>query len=733
LEELIRHKDQYYILATSTLVADRTRVLKQGETFAVLDRSGDIRAVGLGEQGVYHEGTRYVSSCSLRIGGAKPLLLGSSVRRENPVLTVDLTNPDFTGEGRGRIPHGWLHLVRSIFVWDAACYQMLRVRNYGHGAVRVPLELSIETDFADIFEVRGTRRARRGRCRAPVHGAHHWSIDYEGLDGVLRRLRVECAPQPAAMTSDELRFDLSLEPNEEETIYFVAHCSSRPRREARDVVPIVAVDAPSLEHDEALRRAERAHHALRDRFCEIHTSNERFNEWLHRSQSDLLMMVTETDEGFYPDAGVPWFSTRFGRDGIITALETLWVNPDLAAGVLRYLAAHQASEVDPERDAEPGKILHETRKGEMAALHEIPFDRYYGSVDATPLFVMLAAAHHDRTGDLEFAEELWPSVERALEWLERFGDLDGDGFVEYDRRSPKGLVQQGWKDSGDSVFHADGTPAEGPIALCEVQAYAYGARVGAARLLRALGREEPARKLEQQAEALRAQFELAFWCEDLATYSLALDGHKRPCRVRTSNAGHALFTGIARGDHARRVGETLLDPASFSGWGVRTVAAGETAFNPMSYHNGSVWPHDNALVASGLARYGQRHAMMCILAGLFEATTFVELSRLPELFCGFARRAGEGPTLYPVACSPQSWAAASVYSLLESALGMRVVAAQSQIQFHHPRLPAFLKEVEIRDLHLGDSAVDLSLRRDAEGGVAFRVRKRGAVDVVTTK
>jgi len=457
--------------------------------------------------------------------------------------------------------------------------------------------------------------------------------------------------------------------------------------------------------------------------AKIKTSNHLFNEVISRSASDMYMLVTPTERGLYPYAGIPWYSTVFGRDGIITAMMLLWADPSIAKGVLRYLAEMQATDVDPAADAQPGKILHERRLGEMARLGEVPFRRYYGTVDATPLFVMLAGQYYERTGDQETIKAIWPNIEAALRWCDEYGDRDGDGFVEYHRETDQGLANQGWKDSHDSIFHADGSGAEGPIALCEVQAYVFAAKQAAARLATTLNQADISNRLAKEAVNLRERFEAAFWCEDISTYALALDGAKRPCRVRASNAGHALFAGIAAPERAHRVARTLMSPDSFSGWGIRTLARGEARYNPMSYHNGSIWPHDNGLIALGMAQYGLKHEAAQVFRALFEVASYQELRRLPELFCGFTRRRHRGPTAYPVACSPQAWAAATPFALLGSSLGLELNHEGNAVRFNDPTLPSFLDEVLIHELRVNASTFDLRLHRYGQD-VSLNVLKR---------
>ena len=714
--------DQFYIFSTSARTDDRTRVMKHGDTFAVFDRFGDIEQIGTGELGVYDHDTRILSRLSLRLDGHRPLLLSSTIKEDNAVLAVDLMNPDLPRDG-DLIPRGTVHIDRARVLLDGACHERVRIHNYGDSSVEIAMSIECGADFADIFEVRGTQRARRGtKLPTRVEGAA-LELGYEGLDGRVWRTRLAFDPPPTRLSETRAEYSLQLAPRGEAVCQIVV-AGERPER---------AAAPPTASYEDAARRVSDILARARADEPQISTSSEPFNDWLSRSLADLRMMRTETPYGPYPYAGVPWFSTPFGRDGIITALECLWFDPGVAKGVLQYLAATQAESDDAKRDAQPGKVLHETRSGEMAATGEVPFARYYGSVDATPLFVMLAGAYYERTGDRPVAEALWPHLERALDWIDRHGDLDTDGFVEYARRTESGLIQQGWKDSHDSVFHRDGTFAEAPIALCEVQAYVYAAKRSAAALAHALGDFARAHELEEAAQALRQRFEEVFWCEDLSTYALALDGRKQLCRVRASNAGHCLYAGIVSDERAERLASTLLCDASYSGWGIRTLAQTEAHYNPMSYHNGSVWPHDNALIAAGLARYGCKSEALRVLTGLFDASLFFDLHRLPELFCGFARRPDESPTQYPVSCAPQSWASASVLMLLQACLGLDVRGAERKVVFANPVLPEFLREVHINGLRVGDASVDLYLVRHREDVGINVVRREGRVNVVTMK
>jgi glycogen debranching enzyme len=705
----------FYIPMTGPAARPR-RSLKHDDTFIVLDSHGDIGASAGGPDGLFNADTRYLARLELALDDVPPLLLGSNLRDDNSALTVDLTNPDIYRNGRIVLQKDLLHIVRTVFLWRGTAYQRIGLQNHGENPASFDLTLLFDNDFADLFEVRGEKRLRRGTGSSKLLSPSDVALDYMGLDGKSRSTALHFDPRPTHLAVNAASYHFELAPQQVSSLFVAASCN---KPAAHKPVPFFR---GLLAHRREMRQSAAG-------AASIETSNDIFNEVLCQSMADLNMLMTDTPQGRYPYAGIPWYSTTFGRDGIITALQMLWIDPRIARGVLKRLAFYQARTVDPLADAEPGKILHEMRGGEMADLHEVPFARYYGSVDATPLFVLLAGLYVERTGDDETLAELWPAIEAALGWIDGAGDPDHDGFVEYQRASERGLANQGWKDSYDAIFHADGRLAEGYIALAEVQGYVFAGKQLAARCALRLGKADQARKLAAEAQRLAERFEEAFWCEELGTYALALDGAKQPCRVRTSNAGQLLFSGIVREDRARMVATDLMRPHFFTGWGIRTVARGEARYNPMSYHDGSIWPHDNALIVLGLARYDLKQPVERVFKALFDAATYMDLRRLPELFCGFQREKQRGPTLYPVACAPQAWASATPFTLLEAALGLEFDAQHGEIRLRNPRLPAFLNEVILRELQLGASSVDLRVRRHGDDVSLEVLRRRGQIQV----
>jgi glycogen debranching enzyme len=710
---------QFSIAAGATFQERRTRTLKHGDTFAVFDHRGDIGIETGSAEGLYNRDTRILSQLTLLLEEARPLLLSSMIQDDNTVFSADLSNPDLMIGDQIAFRREQIHLHRLKFLWNGACYERLLVRNFGDHPLRVNLALCFGADFADLFEVRGEHRAARGDSSAVRSSDGKVVLRYMGLDQIERITTLEFCPEPQSLGTARAAFEVTLRPRQVRRIF-------------------VRVGMPNAEASawsgrtfyRHMRHARQALHESSSRAASIDSSNSLFNEVVRRSISDLYMLVTDTPLGAYPYAGTPWFSTPFGRDGIITALMTLWADPSIAKGVLRFLASTQATSLEPQRDAEPGKILHEMRHGEMANLREVPFGRYYGSVDATPLFVLLLGEYFSRTGDLDTVRELWPNALAALQWIDTFGDRDGDGFVEYYRQTNSGLANQGWKDSQDAVFHRNGQYAQGPIALCEVQAYVYGAKRHASILADELGFRHLAVQLQSQAESLRQNFEAKFWCEELSVYALALDGQKQPCRVVSSNSGQVLLTGIADPARAQRVAHTLLGVSCFSGWGIRTLGLAEPHYNPMSYHNGSVWPHDNGLIALGLARYGHKEATAQIFTAMFDAASYMDLRRLPELFCGFLRRERNAPTQYPVACSPQAWASATVLALLQACLGLELAEARNEIAFFRPALPSFLNELHLRNLRLTRGSADVLLKRHGSDITVTQTRRDGDIAVV---
>lgn len=717
--DVIEVDQQFYIRASSALADDRTRVLMNGDTFAIFDRGGDIQPVGFGQQGIFHNETRHLSRLEMFFCGFRPLLLSSTIREDNVLFAIDLTNPDIQLESGASLPRGTVHIYRTKFLTELICYDQITVNNYGDTPIDVDLSFEFEADFADIFEVRGEKRKHRGEKLPQEIGRSSVALAYDGLDHVRRTTRVVCSALTCEPHQGGIAVPLQIEAHGEASFTVNVACE----RQGNGPIAITS-------YGESLQAMNLKQSTGPLAAVDIQTSNEQFNNWIRRSCADLAMMVTQTPHGLYPYAGVPWFSTVFGRDGIITALELLWLVPSIAKGVLCYLAATQATAHDAARDADPGKILHEMRKGEMARLGEIPFGRYYGTVDGTPLFVLLAAAYYERTVDQEFLRRIWPNILAALEWIDVYGDPDHDGFVEYARQTDHGLVQQGWKDSGDSVFYSDGRLAVGPIALCEVQAYVYAAKNGIATVAADLGHKDLSDRLRAQASELRSKFQSTFWSDELGMFALALDGEKRQCQVRSSNAGQCLFSGIASDKQFLSISDALLSPAFFSGWGVRTLVRAESRYNPMSYHNGSMWPHDNALIALGSLRKREKDLALRITSGLLDLSSEVMFHRLPELICGFGRRPGKGPTLYPVACSPQAWAAGSVFMLLQACLGLEIRASESRIFLHHSALPEKVQHIQIRNLMVGKASVDLAFERYADSVSINVLRRSGDVEIV---
>lgn len=698
--------DKYHISSDAVNADERIKVLNHFDSFGIFDRWGNIQPHGKMVHGIYHEGTRFINKLLLLVNNEKPVLLSSSIKENNDVLSVDLTNQACS------LTEGSVHLSRSQFIRNRAYYESIRCVQFGDQPCSFELTLLFDGDFKDIFEIRGIRRNVAVPPVIHQYTDKTLTIHYDGLDNVERESIISFDTRlPYRVNKGRVIFTVTLQPKEEAILHYTIFFKSG--KEAK----------PPMTFREARLSIEQEFGKISSLFAAIHTSNAQFNHWLTRSKSDLLSLLSLTPYGNYPYAGVPWYNTAFGRDGIITAMETLWIAPAISRDVLWFLANKQATELIPEKDAEPGKIIHETRLGEMANTGEIPFKEYYGTIDATPLFIMLAGMYYERTADRNFLRKLWPFIKAALQWIDQHGDIDGDGFVEYKNKTGQGLTNQGWKDSFDSVMHADGTLAEAPIALCEVQGYVYAAKKHAGKMAHVLGEPELAVQLFSEADQLKEQFNERFWDEELQCYVLALDGNKRPCRVVSSNAGHSLFTGIAHPEKAGKLAGTLMSKNMFAGWGIRTLSAAEKKFNPMSYHNGSVWPHDNALIAYGMAQYGLHRQAAMLMQAIFEASLFIELQRMPELYCGFERRVQEGPTAYPVACSPQAWSVAVVFMLLQACFQININALRKTITFSNPQLPSFLNEVTISHLMLDGKPCSFRMCLH-EGDVSFHLLQK---------
>jgi glycogen debranching enzyme len=719
------------------------QVLKHGNLFMLTDQFGDIHADSRG-LGLYRDDSRLLSCSVIRVSGARPVALQGSTGA-NYRGVIQLTNPTLDRNPDDKITPGQglvgkkLGITRERLLSNDALEERIRIVNFAEHDETVDVVLEMGEDSADIFEVRGYERAR-GTLLPVATTDTRVTFRYDGLDHRRRRTHVafsESATVEAVQPGDptdqggtiRLRWVWPLAAGaDHELVWTVwSSVSELPEAERETTQVELFPETPRVAADEG----SAAYHAWTRSTTAVAADHELFNLTIARSLADIRLLVNDGPRPGerYVSAGVPWFTTLFGRDSIIVALQTLAFRPQIAVETLDVLAALQATEVDDWRDAEPGKILHELRRGETALDGELPHSPYYGSVDSTPLFLILLGATYDWTGDQSIVDRLWPNALAALKWIDEWGDRDGDGFVEYERRSPRGLLNQGWKDSGDAIRDRNGKQMTAPIALAEVQGYVFDAKRRMAALARLRSDDELATRLEADAEKLRARFEEAFWVEDQRYYAMALDADKNHADALGSNAGQCLWSGIVSPQRARDVADRLLGPAMFSGWGIRTYGGGQPGYTPFGYHTGTVWPHDNSLAAAGLKRYGFQDEANRLVGSVFEAAQQFSDFRLPELFCGFQREGAAMPVPYPVACSPQAWSAGASFLFLQTMLGLKAHADRRELELLRPHLPDWLGKVTITNLRVGDASCDLLFHRWRGTTSAEVLRKVGDLSV----
>lgn len=699
-------------------------IVREGNVVLVTDKQGNVPPANEQGLGLYHADMRHLSVFNFYFHTAPPVVLLSTAEPGFASEHV-LTNPKLRMSDGKEVPPNSIEVRRQRVIADCLREQ-LRVTSFHSDDVTLELRLELGADFADIFEVRGFAAKRRGKLAPPVVTADDVTFQYHGLDEAIRRTTVRFSAQPNALSASAAVFHVTLRPRETWSAEIVVSFD-------RGIAPTRRQCGPN-----SARSVAGSYDRWLQSCTQVFTDNEFFNRVLDRSMRDLRMLWDETEEGVhFPVAGTPWFDALFGRDSLIIGLQTLAFRPEIARETLKALSRWQGKRLDPERDEEPGKILHEYRRGEVSQSGQLPFSPYYGTIDATPLFLLLAAEYYRWTADRRLLQQLRPQLLEAVTWLYEYGDLDGDGYLEYEKRAEGGLVNQGWKDSHDAIIHTDGSLAEPPIALVEVQGYLYAAKRRLAPVLDMLGHAPLARRLEGEARSLRRRFQTDFWLSDPGFYALALDGGKRPCATVASNVGHALWTGIVSRTRAAQVVERVLANDLYSGWGIRTVSHGSPRYNPLGYHLGTVWPHDNSIAAFGFKMYGFEDELNEVATGLFDAALSFPYYRLPELFGGQARASYGTPVPYPVACRPQGWAAGAFPMLLQAILGLRADAANGVLQVVRPRLPYWLNTVHLRGLRVGRGQVELLFRRRGErthvevlettGGISVSLKDRWAL------
>ena len=674
--------------------------LIDGKTFLATSVAGDIVPPGAPDVGFFHEDTRFLSHLEFKIDGQRSVVLSSSTEKTF-VSQIELTTGNITLRDSFDLPENTIHIRREQLLSSDILFDRYTFENFNRCAVEFNVEVSCNADFVDVFQVRGAARSSHGQYFQPVVETDGLIFSYRGLDDVLRQTVVRMNPPPEVISGSTARWNLRLEPLRK----LMLEVTITPRVENK------RTRAEVFEFDTQLQSRRAAFHEFDSGSTYFTSSNSVFDNLLRNAMADFHALRIPFGSEHVIAAGIPWFATIFGRDSIIAAYQTLSLNGDLAKDTLRVLARYQAKEVDNWRDAQPGKILHEAREGEMTRCGEMPFGPYYGSVDATPLWLILVSETFNWTADEALVRELLPNIYRALDWIDQYGDIDGDGFVEYLRRSPRGLINQGWKDSWDANIHRDGRVATPPIALCEVQGYVYDAKYRMSSLLRMFGDTERAERCRREATELARRFEKSFWSAERGFYAMGLDGDKKPLEVISSNPGHLLWSRIINRERARIVTQRLMQEDMFSGWGWRTMSQREQVFNPLSYHRGSVWPHDNSLIAHGMALNEFREPALRVLGSLFQAAMEFRDYRLPELFCGVQRRPFDEPVHYPVSCSPQAWASGAAFLILSSVLGIRPSAHRKELNIINPQLPDWLSHLNVRNLKIGNSRVGLDFTR----------------------
>lgn len=680
--------------------------LIDGKTFLSSSVAGDITPPGAPDVGLFHQDTRFLSQLELRVSGHRAVVLSSSTEK-NLSSQIELTMGNVTIRDSLDLAENTVHIRREQLLYKDSFFDLLTFENFNLSAISFEIELVYAADFVDVFQVRGCARGKSGQHYQPYAEGADIRFHYRGLDKLFRTTFIHLDPQPAEFSHSPgtviARWRAELKPFERLRLRSTVRAWNEKEEPSKE----------SAQEFTQVLRARRQHFAdWEHTSTTFHSSNDEFNSMLRTASGDFHALRIPHGKERVVAAGIPWFATIFGRDSILASYQTLLLNPALALDTARILARLQGDETNDWRDEQPGKILHEQRDGEMAHTQEIPFGRYYGSIDSTPLFLVLLSEVFNWTAEDAIIRELLPNIYKAIEWLDKFADLDGDGLVEYLCRSSRGLANQGWKDSWDANIHADGRIAEPPIALVEVQGYVFDAKYRMSRLLRKFGDVATAERLKQEAAELLKRIDRAYWMADKDFYAMALDKNKKQLEVISSNPGHLLFSRAVRSDRARAIANRLMQEDVHSGWGWRTMASSERVFNPLSYHRGSVWPHDNSLIAHGMALYNMPQYALHTLTTLFQASLAFRDARLPELFCGIQRHdENDVPVRYPVSCSPQAWASGSVFLMLTSVLGIRPSAPSNELTIMNPVLPDWLSFLQVRNLRVGKSRVDIDFER----------------------